>query len=288
MISIIDVVEELNQKIDDIEDKIKNRIGDEWEMVLKRALASIGIGSAKVDTKLEKDEYVQGEEVRGVIEVKGGKVKQDIEAFYLTLHTNYIREVNDRKVHEIVTIGRFKLCEAVTVSANDLIQIPFSFTLPLDTPTSFGRTKVWISTGANIKKAVDPTDRDYMIVHPSPLLQSVIQAMYDLGFQMREAVCEAAPKLLLGRLPFVQEFEFVPYQGEFFGKLDEVEVMILSQTEHQLNVLIEVDRRARFGSLTSLLAEAMDMDETHVRLTLTVDDIPNVGEILYKIINAYS
>lgn len=257
-------------------------------MILRKALASIGIGSAEVDTKLEKDEFVQGEEVHGVIEVKGGSVKQDIDSFYLTLQSNYIREFDDHKVNETASIERFLLSEGVTVGANDSIQIPFSFTLPIDTPTTFGRTKVWISTGADIKKAIDPSDRDYIIVHPSPLLASVIQAMHDLGFRIREVDCEAAPRRFRGRLPFVQEFEFVPYQGEFYGKLDEVEIIILSQTEYELDVIIEVDRRARFGSVTSLLAEAMDMDETHVRLSLTEDDIPNMAERLYVIINAYS
>ena len=33
-------------------------------------LSSIGVGAATVDTRLEKDEFEPGEEVRGVVEVK--------------------------------------------------------------------------------------------------------------------------------------------------------------------------------------------------------------------------
>lgn len=253
-----------------------------------KVLASVGVGSAKIDTKLENDVLVQGEEVRGVIEVRGGNVKQDIDAFYLTLQTTYIREANDSNVRTTADIERILVSEGITVDANELVQVPFSFILPLDTPLSYGRTKVWISTGADIKRAIDPSDRDYIQVHASPLAASVINAMGELGFRMREAVCESAPRRLQGRLPFVQEFEFVPYQGDFSRKLDEVEIIFLNQSNHQLELLIEVDRRARFGSVTSMLAEAMDMDETKARLTFTANDIPNMTNKLYNIINAYS
>jgi sporulation-control protein len=256
--------------------------------LFNKVLASVGIGNAKIDTKLESDVLVQGEEVRGVIEVRGGNVEQNIDSLYLTLQTSYIREVNDSKITDTAVLGRFSLNEPFTIQANELVKIPFSFTLPLDTPLSYGRTKVWISTGADIKNAVDPSDTDYVKVHPSPLLASIINAMDALGFRIREAVCEAAPRHLRGRLPFVQEFEFVPYHGDFYGRLDEVEIVILNQSERQVEVLIEVDRKARFDSITSILAEAMDMDETKTRLTFTTDDIPYMMKKLFTIINAYS
>lgn len=58
-------------------------------LVFNKALASIGIGSAKVDTKLEKSQYMLGETVTGIIEIQGGAVQQQIAEIYLTLHTNY-------------------------------------------------------------------------------------------------------------------------------------------------------------------------------------------------------
>lgn len=44
----------------------------------KKLAASAGIGAAKVETILEKDAYYPGEEVRGTVHVKGGKIAQDI------------------------------------------------------------------------------------------------------------------------------------------------------------------------------------------------------------------
>lgn len=40
----------------------------------KKLAASAGIGAAKVDTILEKNTYYPGQEVRGTVHAKGGKI----------------------------------------------------------------------------------------------------------------------------------------------------------------------------------------------------------------------
>ena len=50
-----------------------------------KVFASVGIGSAAVDTKLEKDTYTPGETVKGAVEIRGGKVDQQVDDIYLTL-----------------------------------------------------------------------------------------------------------------------------------------------------------------------------------------------------------
>jgi sporulation-control protein len=40
----------------------------------KRILASVGIGGAKVDTRLEDSRYFAGNEVRGVVYIQGGSL----------------------------------------------------------------------------------------------------------------------------------------------------------------------------------------------------------------------
>lgn len=61
-------------------------------MLLRKALASVGIGSAKIDTKLEKEVLVQGEEVRGVVIVKGGNVEQEIDPCIYPFITHLFRK----------------------------------------------------------------------------------------------------------------------------------------------------------------------------------------------------
>ena len=52
-----------------------------------KMLASVGIGSAKVDTKLEKSSYEAGEQIKGEVEIYGGNVEQQVNAIYLTIYT---------------------------------------------------------------------------------------------------------------------------------------------------------------------------------------------------------
>jgi sporulation-control protein len=52
-----------------------------------RLFSSIGVGAATVDTRLERDELVPGEEVRGVVEVKGGGSEQKVNGIRLEVQT---------------------------------------------------------------------------------------------------------------------------------------------------------------------------------------------------------
>ncbi|MDQ1145413.1 sporulation-control protein [Bacillus sp. SORGH_AS 510] len=251
-----------------------------------KVFASVGIGAASVDTKLEKDTYMPGETVQGVVEIKGGKVDQQIEDIYLSLNTTYLKESDDRKYNVTATIERFRLTTPFTIMTNEKKEIPFTFQLPYDTPLSIGRSKVWVTTGLDIKGGVDPSDKDYLKVIPNQLMTAVFNAVDNLGFRIREADCEEAPRRIRGRLPFVQEFEFVPTSGPFRGKLDELEVVFLSSENGTLDMMFQVDRRAR--GLSGIFSEAMGMDETNVRLTVSNADLPNLQQKIQNVIQRYS
>jgi len=251
-----------------------------------KVFASVGIGAASVDTKLEKDTYMPGETVQGVVEIKGGKVEQQIDEIYLSLNTTYLKESDDRKYNVTATIDRFRLTTPFTIRSNERKEIPFTFQLPYDTPISIGKSKVWVTTGLEIKGGVDPSDKDFLKVIPNQLMTAVFNAVDNLGFRIREADCEEAPRRLRGRLPFVQEFEFVPTSGLFRGKLDELEVVFLSSGNGTLDLMFQVDRRAK--GLSGLFSEAMGMDETNVRLTVSNADLPNLQQKIQSVIQRYS
>jgi sporulation-control protein len=251
-----------------------------------KVFASVGIGSAAVDTKLEKDTYMPGETVKGVVEIKGGKVEQQVDEIYLTLNTTYLRESDDKKYTVTAEIERFRLTTPFVIGANEKKDMPFTFQLPFDTPLSIGRSKIWVTTGLDIKGAVDPSDKDYLNVLPNPLMSAVFNAVDNLGFRIREADCEEAPRRLRGRLPFVQEFEFVPTSGLFRGKLDELEVVFFPSGNGSLDIMFQVDRRAR--GLSGLFSEAMGADETNVRLSVSNADIPNLQQKIQSVIHRYS
>ncbi|MHC0035680.1 sporulation protein [Pseudoneobacillus sp. C159] len=251
-----------------------------------KVFASVGIGSAKVDTKLEKDNLTAGEQVTGVVEIQGGNVEQKVDEIYLSLHTNYIKESDDKKYNVTATIDRFRVVESFTIKPNERKEIPFTFVLPHDTPITIGRTRIWVTTGLDIKNAVDPTDKDYIKVLPNKLVSAVFKAVEEMGFRLREADCQEISYRLRKRLPFVQEFEFIPVTGPFRGRLDELELVFYPYSEEQMEVYMQVDRKAK--GLGGILAAAMDMDETNLRLTISTSDLPNLRAKLQSTIERYS
>lgn len=247
-----------------------------------KVLASIGVGGAKVDTKLEKSEYTAGETMQGVVEIIGGSIEQQIDAIYLTVNTTYIREANDRKYTDVAAIQKYKVTEPFTIAANEKKVIPFSMNLPVDTPITYGSTRVWVSTGLDIKNSVDPTDKDYITVRPTRLAGHILEAVEQLGFKIRKVECEKASYKLGSRYPFVQEFEFAPTNGVYRAQLDELEILFLSQSAQSAEILMQVDRRAR--GLGGLLAEALEMDEKFVRITINSQDIPTIKDEIKRAI----
>jgi sporulation-control protein len=254
--------------------------------VFNRFLASIGIGSATIDTVLEKAQYSPGEEVRGAVRIRGGNVEQQIETISLSVMTEYIKEMNDSKMRMHGEVARYRVSDPFKLNAGENREVPFSFMLPHATPLTIGRAPVWVKTELDIRGAVDPGDNDRINVLPTPQMNTVLQALDLMGFRLRKAECEYARKMG-GRVPFVQEFEFVP-TAQFRGQLDELEVIFYS-SDRELELMLQIDRRAR--GLASLFAEAMDMDESFVRVRLTNEELaagPNaIAHQLADIISRY-
>jgi sporulation-control protein len=236
--------------------------------MFNRFLASIGIGSATIDTLLEKPRYMPGEEVRGVVKIRGGNVEQRIETIQLSVMTEYIRESNDHKYTQHGEVGRFHVCPPFTLNAGENREVPFSFQLPHQTPLTIGRAPVWVKTELDVRGGVDPGDNDRIEVIPSPAMNTVLEALSLLGFRLRKAECEYSARLG-GRMPFIQELEFVP-TTQFRGQLDELEVMFYP-SDRELELVLQIDRRAR--GLSSFFAEAMDMDESFVRTRFTNEQL---------------
>ncbi|MEA1852143.1 sporulation protein [Cytobacillus sp. FSL M8-0252] len=252
-----------------------------------KVLASVGIGGCKVDTKLAKASFVQGEQIDGVIAITGGKIDQQIEHLYIEVCCKYDVENDDNGVStQTAVLSRQLITQNITVLEGEEKEVPFSFQLPYDTPMTYGKTKVWLQTSGDIKNAMDPNDTDFIKVEPNQLSSSILHSMEDIGFRLREVVCEEVPRRLRDKYPFAQEWEFVPASGEFRGRLDEIELIFMKQNESNVELLIEVDRRARdFGSF---LSEFMETDETKLRVCLSVNDIPQMEAKLTELIRKYA
>ncbi|KUP08191.1 sporulation protein SpoOM [Bacillus coahuilensis m2-6] len=253
--------------------------------IVKKALATMGIGAATVDTVLDKTSYQAGERINGVVYIKGGKVEQFVDAIYLALHTSFIKVSDDRKYTNTATIVQERLNEPFTIKEGEKIELPFTIVIPHDAPLTISNTRVWVTTGMDIKNAVDPTDLDYIEVQPNSLTNAILTSIESLGFRLREVECEAASNAYGQRYPFLQEFEFVPTSGEFRGKLDELELTFLNQNETNAEILFQVDRSAR--GLRGLLSEALEMDESFIRMTITEHDRLVLGEKIGTLIRRF-
>ena len=241
-------------------------------MGFRRLLSSVGVGAATVDTRLTKSEFAPGDEVRGVVEIKGGNVEQEIRGIRLEVQTYYKREVGDNTVTETGTIESFDVSGPRVVGPNSQEEVQVAFGLPYETPLTLGRTSVWVRTALDVERAIDPSDSDAITVLPTPTMRFVLDSFEKLGFRMREADNEELPHRLRRHLSFAQEIEFVSTGGEFRGRFDEVE-LVMFPAEDGVDLLLQVDRRAR--GLGSFLSEQMATDESYASWSVPESATPS-------------
>ena len=250
----------------------------------KNAMATLGLGGAKVDTVLHSSQVVPGGTISGVIKIFGGKVEQNIKGVKLIVKTNYEKESDNRKITATANIQKYIVEVDRTVFAEEKFEVPFSFELSEVCPISTYRHKVWIATELDIEKALDSNDGDILNVVPSQKIQNILTAFSQLGFRSRETE-NVQSMFRINNLPFVQEFEFVPTSGPLYGRLDEVE-LIISPNESGFNLYLEVDRSGR--TIGGFISEALNLDESKVKLNFSHYELENIETIknaLFSIIS---
>lgn len=201
-------------------------------------LASVGIGGAKVDTRLEKTNYLPGEALKGEVMIWGGSAPQRVEDIYLDLMTHYKHD--DLYVEQ--SLVHYRLAQRFDLGANETRSIPFTVQLPWQTPATIGRFPVWVRTGLEVS-GLDPKDRDPINIDLLPIQGEVLRAIEMLGFALYKVDCEYTTKLG-GMFPFVQEFEFKPMTSRGAFHIEELEVMFKADPQG-VDVLLTVDRRGR-------------------------------------------
>lgn len=94
-------------------------------MILRKYMALVGIGSAKIDLILEKDIYRPGELVKGNFLVKGGTIEQQLKRIDCDLVKTCEGDKTEEEIIDSVTIFTSKLIESDATN-----QVPFTFRLP--------------------------------------------------------------------------------------------------------------------------------------------------------------
>ncbi|MBZ9749629.1 sporulation protein [Deinococcus sp. HMF7604] len=198
---------------------------------LKRMMAAVGVGGARVDAQVQNPAVRIGESVNGVIVVTGGGVDQRIERINLGLATRYKHD--DTYVHH--QLSKVAVVPGFDLRPGERREFPFSIPVPAGTPLTLSGTSVWLATDADIAGAADPGDQDTLQILPSREMETLFMAAQQLGFQLSGSEVEYHH----GRI--AQEISFRPPYGQY--KIAEIEMMIFPQMGG-LDVILEVDRRA--------------------------------------------
>jgi sporulation-control protein len=195
-----------------------------------KSLASLGIGAAQVDTRLNQQTFYAGDSVQGVVFIQGGQAEQQIDDIYLYLVIHYLR--NNKKTSFI--LQEYQLSKSFVIQANETKEIPFQIHLPLVTPMSTGSYPIYLKTGLDIKMAIDPSDEDLIEVLPHPTVQNCLKQIEDSEFILYQIYNQYDP----GAKPFgfQQVFQFRPI-GRYHGYIDELNVVFnLSDSEVLMNL----------------------------------------------------
>jgi sporulation-control protein len=251
-------------------------------MPFKKMLARLGIGSARVDTRLEHDTVRAGGDLRGLVHVQGGKSSQRIDRIDLHLMAQYLQRDNDRRSALNAVVRTWRIANPFTLQPREERELPFSLRLPVHAPITERGTPVWIKTALDIDNALNPEDSDRIHVLPHPFLQTAVDAVQQLGFQWRNAYCEAGPPL--GRdEPFVQELEF--QAGPDWQGSPRTLALLPFPGEDGLELVLDLDRGPR--GLTSLLHGASPEGGRRVHLKLTSSELARGREAVAAVLASH-
>ena len=219
--------------------------------MFKKLLASVGIGSAKVDTVLNTEHLLPGQVFNAEIIVIGGDVAQEISGLELALMTKVKVEHDDGYSFQNHVLQSWKLTEKFTITPNEIKKIPFSAQLHPETPITEIHTRqnhslVWLATGLKIDMAIDPSDSDAIFVYPNDVIKACMNTMEAMGYNLVKADAEKGYISCHGfssQSGCYQEMEYKPSGFDFLG-IKEVELSFIPEA-NQTHVLIELDRAFR-------------------------------------------
>lgn len=216
--------------------------------------ASVGIGAAVVDTVIDQDTYTQGDTMTGKVKIKGGDVTQAINRIDLHLLTTLVVEGEDSEYEDEHCLKTVTVAGNMDVDEGEEIEVPFSVNLPVDLPVSHGAMKVWVRTVVDISRGLDPVDIDPVTVLPGKDFDSIFNALDKLHFQLSKV--KNIEKESDG---VTQKYEFTPSKGPFHGKIDKLEMTLLSDP-NGLKAACTVDHRE--VGLSGLVSETLGTDES--------------------------
>ncbi|MBU2713450.1 sporulation protein [Zooshikella harenae] len=237
--------------------------------MFKKILASIGIGSATVDTRLTQSVYEPGEAITGEVYIVGGDTEQHIAGLEHALVALAEAETDEGEYITHYIIQSWKMAESFIIQAGEEKIIPFTYQLHYETPVTqlncpTETCKVWIQTGLNIDLALDPSDRDYIDIAPTNVMSTFLDAMTECGLILSYAnVAKGFVKSpsFTSTSGCYQELDFTPKDSGLFN-FKEVEVSFVPEN-NCTHVMLEIDRHHK-GALSAFTLQHDTLDKGQV------------------------
>jgi len=193
--------------------------------MFKKILASVGIGAAKVDTVLETEHLQPGQIFNAQIIIEAGDVNQEISGLDLALMTRVKVAGEEGEYFTNHIIEKWRITDIGEIEPGQQKTIPFEARLHSETPITeinagHNQSHVWLETGLDIDLALDPNDKDHLHIYPNEAVNTFMQAMDKLGFNLVKADVE---KGFLRASTFnsvsgcYQELEYKPNSRSLFG-----------------------------------------------------------------------
>lgn len=231
-------------------------------MAFKSMMRVFGVGGPSVDAILDNDRVEAGGLVTGTLHVRGGDAGKHADRAKLQLVARVERKSGDQEYQADEIIAQTVINGPIPLGRDHAFR--FGLDLPPFTPVTSlgGHNHVWVGTDLDVPWAVDPSDRDPLVVYPSRPQANVLQAMEQLGFRLKKVDIEAR-SAWRGR-KWVQEFEFRP--AHHGSRWDEIEIVFEGQRGNKLDLMVQLDRAAR--GLGGFLMEMSGTDESWRQITV--------------------
>lgn len=239
--------------------------------MFKKLFASVGIGSATVDTVLETEQLYPGQPFNVVVNAKGGNVAQEIEGLTLALMTRVKYESDGHEGYTGQVIASWHLKDCAEIQPGEELSLPMELVLHPETPVTAidgvqNECRVWLQTGLEIDCGVDASDLDYIDVLPFPPLEAFLVAMTNCGYGLVKMDAEqgtANAGAVQTTIGCYQEFEFRPFEGSGLFGINEIEATFIPDGD-SITILIEIDRHFGGDSYKTLEIPADLDDETEM------------------------
>jgi sporulation-control protein len=127
-------------------------------LILRKYMSLIGIGSAKVDLQLSKNEYKPGEAVKGLFKMEGGTVDQQLNR----IECDLVRI--DKLLKNEKVIGSATVLTSTVIAAEEKSEKEFIFKLPEDLPASTETVLYQFKTRLTFNEGVESRDQDVITV----------------------------------------------------------------------------------------------------------------------------